>query len=211
MAPDQHLASSVRTAPNGSIGTEEALVMAILETRVSVEQFEAVHDALPEEFTAELINGRIIVAPVPNGDHHEDVMSVADQVRSALPDLRLYAESGLAIEPYREGRARPDGTVATRGYFRGQSSWADTSGVLMVLEVTSGTEREADIDRVEKRDAYAASDIPVYLLIDRHRREVVVHWKPAGGRYTHKAFAVFGEKLQLPDPFNFELDTSELV
>lgn len=185
--------------------------MTTLQRPVSVDQFDAVDHALPDEFTAELINGRILVAPAPDGDHDEDVISVADQIRAGLPDLRLYQERGLAVSSYRDGRARADGTVAPRGYFRGQKSWADTSGVLLVLEVTSGSEPEAEVDRVEKRDAYAASGIPVYLLVDRHRREAVVHWIPSGGRYTHQASAVFGEKLALPEPFGFELDTSELV
>jgi Uma2 family endonuclease len=185
--------------------------MATLGRPVSMEQFDAVVNALPEDFTAELIDGRIIVAPTPDGDHNEDVMSVSDQIRTALPDLRLYPECGLAVSAYRQSRARADGAVAPRGYFRGQKSWADASGVLMTVEVTSGSEKEAEVDRVEKRDAYAAAGIPIYLLVDGHRGEVVVYWKPASGRYTHNAAAVFGEKLQLPEPFNFELDTSELV
>lgn len=185
--------------------------MTLTQSTVSVEQFEAVDRVLPEAFTAELINGRILVVPAPDGDHDEDVISIADQIHAALPGQRLYQERGLAVGPYREGRARADGAVAPRGYFRGQKPWADTSGVLLVLEVTSGTEAEAEVDRAEKRDAYAASGIPVYLLVDRRRREVVVHWGPADGRYTHRSAAVFGEKLLLPEPFGFELDTGELA
>lgn len=185
--------------------------MTTVEPRVSVEQFEAVDDALPEDFTAELINGRIFVVPAPDGDHDEQVISVSDQIRDHAPDLRLYQERGLAVESYRAGRARADGAVAPRGYFRGQKSWADPSGVLLVLEVTSGQDADAEVDRIDKRDAYAASGIPVYLLVDRHRQEVVVHWSPSGGRYTHRAAAAFGEKLALPEPFGFELDTADLV
>lgn len=178
---------------------------------VSVDQFQAVDEVLPEDFTAELINGRILVVPAPDGDHDEDVISAARQIHAERPDLQLYQERGLAVGAYRSGRARADGAVAPRGYFRGQKSWADASGVLLVLEVTSGTEADAEVDRVEKRDAYAATGIPVYLLVDRHRQEVVVHWRPVDGRYTHQSSAVFGEKLALPEPFGFELDTSDLV
>lgn len=185
--------------------------MTTVEPWVSVEQFEAVDDALPEDFTAELINGRIFVVPAPDGDHDEQVISIGDQIRDHAPDLRLYQERGLAVDRYRGGRARVDGAVAPRGYFRGQKPWADPSGVLLVLEVTSGREADAEVDRAEKRDAYAATDIPIYLLIDRHRRRAVVHWRPSGGRYTHESSAVLGEKLPLPEPFGFELDTTDLV
>lgn len=185
--------------------------MTTVETTISVEQFEAVDRVLPDGLTAELIDGRILVVPTPDGNHREDVVAVADQVRAWAPELRLYQECGLAVEAYREGRARADGAVAPRGYLRGQKSWADASGVLLVLEVTSGTEADAEVDRVEKRDAYAETGIPVYLLVDRGRREVVVHWAPSDGRYTHRSAAVFGEKLSLPEPFGFELDTADLV
>lgn len=185
--------------------------MTTVESPISIEQFEAVDRVLPEDFTAEFINGRILVVPVPDGDHDEDVASIAAQVYARKPDLWLFPERGLAVGSYREGRARVDGAVAPRGYFRGQKPWADTSGVVLALEVTSGGEADAEVDRVEKRDAYAASGIPVYLLVDRRRGEVVVYWGPAGGRYTHHSSAVFGEKLLLPEPFGFELDTAEFT
>ncbi|MER6999849.1 Uma2 family endonuclease [Streptomyces sp. NPDC000410] len=123
----------------------------------------------------------------------------------------MYQERGLAVPAYRAGRARVDGAVAPVGNFRGQPSWSDASGVLMVIEVTSGSEQDAEVDRVEKRDAYAQAAMPVHLLIDRHRGEVVVHWEPQGSRYQHEARAVFGAKLPLPEPFGFDLDTSDLA
>ncbi|MFF1476138.1 hypothetical protein ACFVYD_00840 [Streptomyces sp. NPDC058301] len=51
----------------------------------------------------------------------------------------------------------------------------------------------------------------MYLLVDRHRGEVVVHWDPEGGKYRHASTAAFGAKLALPAPFGFDLDTSELA
>lgn len=83
--------------------------------------------------------------------------------------------------------------------------------MLLVVEVTSGREVDAEVDRVDKRDAYAQAALPVYLLIDRHRGEAVVHWDPEGGRYRHASRAAFGAKLALPEPFGFDLDTSELA
>jgi Uma2 family endonuclease len=142
---------------------------------VSIDAFEELDNALPEGFTAELINRRIVVSPAPDGDHDEDVIYVADQIHTRLPEAQLYQDRGLAVGTFRDGRARADGVVAPRRYFRGQPSWADASGVLLVVEVTSGAEVDAEVDRVEKRDAYAASSIPVYLLVDRHRGEAVVH------------------------------------
>ncbi|GGT27858.1 Uma2 family endonuclease [Streptomyces purpureus] len=185
--------------------------MSVAQTEVTLDEFDALEAAAPENLHVELINGRILVTPAPDGDHDENVMSVADQLRAREPQLRVYQERGLAVPSYRAGRARVDGAVAPVGYFRGQPSWADSSGVLMVIEVTSGREADADVDRIEKRDAYAQAALPVYLLIDRHRGEAIVHWDPEGGRYLHECRAAFGAKLELPEPFGFALDTTELA
>ncbi|MFG2145140.1 Uma2 family endonuclease [Streptomyces sp. NPDC048696] len=188
--------------------------MAIAEpeqTEVALEEFEAFDAAAPEGYHVELITGRILVSPAPDGDHSEASRVVARQVIRHHSDLWLYEERGLAVPAYRAGRARADGAVAPEGYFKGQPSWSDPSGVLMVVEVTSGSEEDANVDRIDKRDAYAQAGLPVYLLIDRHRGEAVVHWDPENGHYQHASTAAFGAKLALPEPFGFDLDTSELA
>ncbi|MET9377180.1 Uma2 family endonuclease [Streptomyces sp. NPDC002992] len=185
--------------------------MTVTQTEVPLDEFEALAAVAPDNLQIELINGRILVTPAPDGDHSEASRVVARQIIRARDDLWLYEERGLAIPAYRAGRARVDGAVAPDGYFRGQPSWADPSGVLLAVEVTSGGEADAEVDRMDKRDAYAQAGLPVYLLIDRHRGEAVVHWEPSGGRYQHEARAVFGAKIPLPEPFGFDLDTSELA
>jgi Uma2 family endonuclease len=185
--------------------------MTVAQTEVTLDEFEAMDAAAPESLHVELINGRLLVTPAPDGDHSEASRVVARQVIRACPSLWLYEERGLAVPSYRAGRARADGAVAPDGYFKGQPPWADPSGVLMVVEVTSGSEQDAKVDRVDKCDAYAQAGLPVYLLVDRHRGEVVVHWEPEGGRYQHSSRALFGAKLRLPEPFSFDLDTSELA
>ncbi|MFF8601621.1 Uma2 family endonuclease [Streptomyces sp. NPDC015232] len=178
---------------------------------MTLDEFEAFDAASPEGLHVELINGRLLATPAPDGDHDEDVIFVREQFEAHAGGLVLYQGRGLAVPAYRAGRARVDGALAPRGYFRGQPSWADPSGVLLVVEVTSGREVDAEVDRVDKRDAYAQAGLPAYLLIDRHRGEAVVHWEPSAGRYLHECRTAFGAKLALPEPFGFDLDTSELV
>jgi Uma2 family endonuclease len=148
--------------------------MAVAQSEVTLEDFTAFDAAAPEGLHLELINGRVLVTPPPDGDHGENVVFLRKQFEAHDPGLVLYHERGL-------------------------------------VEVTSGGEKDADVDRVEKRDAYAQAALPVYLLVDRHRGEAVVHWEPEGGRYQHSQKAVFGAKLGLPEPFGFDLDTSDLA
>ncbi|MEV0030275.1 Uma2 family endonuclease [Nocardia sp. NPDC050793] len=185
--------------------------MGIQDADVSLAEFEVLERASSEEVSIELINGRIYVVPVPDGEHDEFAAEIRNQILRGSTGLEFFHERGLRVPAYREGRARADGAVAPRGYFRAEPSWADPSGVLLILEITSGRDRDAEIDRVEKRDSYAQAMIPAYLLVDRHYGEVTVFWAPGEGRYTQQATAKFGAPLHLPAPFGFELDTAEFL
>ncbi len=185
-------------------------LMGIQDADVSLAEFEVLERASSEEVSVELINGRIYAVPVPDGEHDEFAATIRNQIVGST-GLEFFHERGLRIPAYREGRARVDGAVAPRGYFRAEPPWADASGVVLILEITSGRDRDAEVDRVEKRDAYAQAAIPVYLLVDRHHGEVTVFLAPERGQYTQQAVAKFGAPLHLPAPFDFELDTADFL
>ncbi|MFE0193648.1 Uma2 family endonuclease [Streptomyces sp. NPDC058989] len=187
-------------------------VMAESTSQMAVEDFEVIASAAPETVTLEFIDGRIEVKHVPDGDHGEIIRWLQKRCMQHRPDLWLYAdERGLKVEAYRKGRARPDGVLAPDGHFAGHGEWSDTDGVLMAVEVTSydwDTDRR---DRQQKPEAYAAADIPVYLLVDRDICAVVVHTNPdPGGCYRDIHRAPFGEQVALPDPVGITLDTETL-
>ena len=62
-----------------------------------------------------------------------------------------------------------------------------------------------------KRRAYAGAGIPLYLLVDRQQRQVTLFSHPAHGDYSRTCTAVFGDKLELPKPFDFALDTASFA
>lgn len=128
-----------------------------------------------------------------------------------MSELDLNPTQGLKVETYRRGRARPDGVLAPVGHFAGQGDWADTRGVLMVVEVTSYDSDTHDRDRVEKPRAYAEAGIPVYLLIDPDSLSVLVHSNPdPEDGYQDIHVVKLGGKVTLPDPVGIALDTEEL-
>jgi Uma2 family endonuclease len=81
-------------------------------------------------------------------------------------------------------------------------------GIELVLEVTSS---RPELDRNAKRRAYAGAGIPLYRLVDRQERRVTLYSVPAHGDYSRTCAAAFGDKLELPNPFDFALDTAPLV
>ncbi|MFE3183297.1 Uma2 family endonuclease [Streptomyces violascens] len=177
---------------------------------MSVANFEELARHAPETATLEFINGKPTAKPLPDGDHVTIFMWLLRQCMRHRPDLDLHPEQGLKVGAYRNGRARPDGSLGPVGHFAGLSEWADPSGVLMTVEITphdSGTDR---CDRVEKRDGYAQANIPVYLLIDRDTNALVVHSNPQHGRYTQTTSHPYRATVQLPDPVNITLETEKL-
>ncbi|WP_327696391.1 Uma2 family endonuclease [Streptomyces sp. NBC_00459] len=187
-------------------------VMAERTFQMSVEEFETIASAAPETVTLEFINGRIGVKKVTDGDHNTIVTWLTKRCMQFRPDLDLYTGQGLRVETYREGRAKPDAVITPEAHFAGYGEWADPSGVLMAVEVTSYDSDTDRRDRHEKPAAYGQSGIPLYLLIDRDSCTLTVHSSPDRkvGGYRDIRTAKFGEKVLLPDPIGIELDTEIL-
>ncbi|GAA1975532.1 Uma2 family endonuclease [Kitasatospora viridis] len=160
----------------------------------------------PPGFKAELIEGKIIVTPPPDGEHETVIGRVAKQVfRKCTEDLDFAPTKGLVVP---DGRYIPDGTFARRGAFSAAESWWRPEGALLVLEVTSSRPGK---DREEKRTGYAAAGIPLYLLVDREADQVVLHSDPKDGQYRGTVTVKLGDPLDLPAPFSFALDTGDLL
>jgi Uma2 family endonuclease len=185
---------------------------AVAEHRpqMEVDEFERVAEAAArEKITLEFIGGRLGVKAVPDGDHDSIMMWLVEKCMQQRPDLWLHPERGLVVESYRNGRAKPDGTLAPRGAFAGKGVYASTDAVLLVAEVTSFDEDTDRRDRVDKPRAYAETGIPVYLLVDRDIDSVTVYCEPEDGRYRSVTTLAYGHSVQLPG-LGITLETEEL-
>lgn len=120
--------------------------------QMSVEEFERIAAFAAKEtddaVRLEFINGRIGVKRVADGDHNTIVTWLLRRCMQYRPDLDLYQGQGLRVEKYRDGRARPDAVLVPEEHFAGHGKWADPSGVLLVLEVTS---YDSDSDATARR------------------------------------------------------------
>ncbi|MBT2439673.1 Uma2 family endonuclease [Streptomyces sp. ISL-36] len=178
---------------------------------MSVEDFEELARHAPEGVKLELIKGKLKVKPLPDQLHKAIVMWLLRVCLQQRPALALYPEQELKVDTYRKGRAIADAALAPLDHFVAEPEmWGDPEGVLMVVEVTSHGPRALARDRIEKRDGYAASDIPLYLLVDRDAGSVVVFSEPRHGVYQHRAAYPFGATIPLPSPVDITLDTEKL-
>ncbi|WP_042427226.1 Uma2 family endonuclease [Streptacidiphilus anmyonensis] len=167
----------------------------------------------PAGFKAELVEGKIVVSPTPDGDH-EDCISTIIRAVLTTSKVPMDASGNKGLKMPAGGSPKnhviPDITFAPRELrlFRGAPSWMPSDGVAMVVEVTSS--RPSD-DRTVKRHCYARAGIPLYLIVDRSEGQVLVYSGPSDGDYLHGATVALGESLPLPEPFGFALETSDFL
>lgn len=168
----------------------------------------------PEGFRAELIEGEIVVTPPPDGDHEDYISLIVSQViRRSRTDIQFSGHKGLKLKSgggCPKDHAIPDGTFAPEELrlYRGADPWMPCDGVAMVLEVTSTKPR---IDREAKRRCYARGGIPLYLLVDRDVSSITLFSDPERDDYRQHCTLPFGKPLALPEPFAFELDTTDFL
>jgi Uma2 family endonuclease len=168
----------------------------------------------PEGFRAELIEGEIVVTPPPDGDHEDYIGLIVEQViRRSRTNMQFSGNKGLKLESgggCPRSHVIPDGTFAPRELrlYRGADSWMPCDGVAMVLEVTSSKPKA---DREAKRHCYARGGIPLYLLIDREVSSITLFSDPEKDDYRQHCTLPLGKPLALPEPFAFDLDTTEFL
>jgi Uma2 family endonuclease len=113
---------------------------------------------LPEKPKAEWVDGEVVVTPPVFAAHGYGVGGLVVALRSALPDLFVVTEVGVAL-PRNRLRA-PDVMVI--------ENWVDDAWVseapVLVVEVLSGSTRSEDT--VRKSAEYAEGGIGQYWLLD---------------------------------------------
>jgi Uma2 family endonuclease len=168
----------------------------------------------PEGFRAELIEGEIVVTPPPDGDHEDYINQIMKQViRRSRTDMDFSGNKGLKLRSggnCPKNHVIPDGTFAptTLRLYRGADSWMPCDGVAMVLEVTSS---KPNADREAKRRCYARGGIPLYLLVDRDTSSITLFSDPEKDDYRQHCTLPLGKPVALPEPFAFELDTTDFL
>lgn len=155
---------------------------------------------LPPGYKAQLVGREIIVTPPPGFNHQ----TILVRIRRQLPRDAWDADGNIGVMTP-GGRFIPDLVVADLDYWERDSddNWQSPDRIAMVVEVTS---TNAFVDREPKRLGYAAAKIPLYLLVDRQKKETVLFSGPRDGDYAVTARRPLGEPIPLPEPFSFTLE-----
>ncbi|GAA5088785.1 Uma2 family endonuclease [Thermocatellispora tengchongensis] len=170
-----------------------------------------VFDALPHMpgLRTEIIDGRLIVSPVGTPEHARHAVRLMCALLPILNEREWEAFPGnvdVCLDGTRDP-VEPDLVIAPLDCPR----WGDrellSSGLILVAEVVSVG--SAVHDREIKPVMYARGGVPCYLIIDPlvDPRQVTLMSEPGQGRYHRSVSVTMGEKLEIPEPIGFALDT----
>ncbi|WP_037680384.1 Uma2 family endonuclease [Streptomyces albus] len=161
----------------------------------------------PDGRKAEVGGGRIVLAARPWACHWRALRSLRRQLQPHAPEGHDADSAPFLFVFPRSARAYgPDLFVADEAAFEHLSPRIPGEALSLVAELTSVSTK--DDDWAEKVAVYGRQ-VPVYLLVDMQAETATVFWDPSEQGYRSRTTVTFGERLHVPKPFDFDLDTSE--
>ncbi|WP_345364581.1 Uma2 family endonuclease [Actinoallomurus liliacearum] len=158
----------------------------------------------------ELVNGRIVVNPVPTGDHNRIVYRLLLQLLAVVQGQgwQIWNDITLFLGPQRD-RYRPDLTVVPAEPKMWAKDHVHGDQVLLVVEVVSAS--SVTDDHEVKPRQYAAGGVPLCLVVDVFARKVRLLSQPGADGYEQETDVALGRPLDLPEPWKLTIDTGALA
>lgn len=112
---------------------------------------EQVDAALPDGYSTEIIEGKIVVSPWSKGSYYRILDSLQDQLAPHVPEgHRARCGPSLYVFPQHERAFGPDLHVVDRDAARVRSIFLPGSALSLVAEQTSRSTRDSDlVDKAE--------------------------------------------------------------
>jgi Uma2 family endonuclease len=165
-----------------------------------LEAADMISDKLPG-YRVEIIGGEIIVTPPADGEHGETLTDITVPLVAAGlhgQASRVIQAIGLWLPDGPWDYAVPDLAVVDADYrdHLVEFNCYQPSVFRLVLEVTSSNHGR---DLKMKPAAYATAGVPVYVIVDRRNRRVLLLSDPVDGEYRVHAVRHPGQSFTLPE------------
>jgi Uma2 family endonuclease len=175
--------------------------MTVLEDRIEMaeENGELILDKLfdevtvPEGYKVEVVEGTIFMWP-QRDTHWQVTMDVIEQLRIKYPRRRLMTDVRVDYPGHLDGFAS-DVTLVAEGAEKTPAGLRRCEDVEFVAEVISkGT---AQNDYGPKKAAYAAAEVPAYLIADPCQGKCHLYTQPKDGDYISELTVLFGADIDM--------------
>jgi Uma2 family endonuclease len=164
---------------------------------------------MPEDGSRhELVEGRLVVSPVPPPPHHNVGKRLIWILEAAAPiEFEGSPETNIRIGA---DMFIPDVMVARSKSLRAPGSlYVDPKDVILVAEIISPG--NSKFERAWKPQGYADGGIPFYMEIELPTMPRIIVYALRGKEYVRIADARAGETLKLSEPFEMSFDPGDLV
>ncbi|MGW2821441.1 Uma2 family endonuclease [Streptomyces sp. NPDC001443] len=191
--------------------------MTVLEDRIAMaesdntstldEMFERLETMpVPEGYKVEIVEGTVCMSP-QRDTHWEIILDIVEQLRTKYPRKRVKSDVRIDYPGNLNGFAT-DVTVMTEGAAKTEDGRWRYEDVEFVAEVISkGT---AANDYGPKKTAYAAAEVPVYLVADPYQGRCHLFSQPKDGEYVSELTVSFGADIDLTaTPVGLTLTTDD--
>lgn len=168
--------------------------------------FESLERTVPEGCKAEIVEGAVFMW-AQRDTHWEITAGIFEQLRTKYPRKRVKSDVRIDYPGHLNGFAS-DVTLVAEGAEQTPGGLWRCGDVEFVAEVISkGT---AHNDYGPKKTAYAAAEVPVYLVADPYQGRCHLFTQPKGGEYVSELTVAFGADLDMAaTPLGLTLTTGE--
>ncbi len=148
---------------------------------------------IPEGTKVEIVGGNIFMSPQRH-THFRIIFDILEQLRPKYPLARLASDVRIDFPGYLNGFACDVAAMADRSVQDAKGRWR-YQDVEFVAEVIS--KDTASNDYGYKKTAYAAAEVPVYLIADPYQRRCHLYTHPKNDDYTTETKIDFGDDVDL--------------
>ncbi|MER6343628.1 Uma2 family endonuclease [Streptomyces sp. NPDC001595] len=174
---------------------EDRIAMAESDNTITLdEMFERIEKMpVPEGYKVEIVEGTVYMSP-QRDTHWEIILDIVEQLRTKYPRRRI--KSDVRIDyPGRLNGFATDVTLLAEDAARTERGLWRCEDVLFVAEVVSKSTGQNDYG--PKKTAYAAAEVPVYVIADPYQARCHLYTDPKDGDYQVETTVAFGKELDL--------------
>ncbi|MGW4382983.1 Uma2 family endonuclease [Kitasatospora sp. NPDC004531] len=170
---------------------------------------EEARRSLPGGFKVELSGDTIVMRVSPSGIHQRNLLVVRRQFDAHAPAGLLPSENTDLVSPNVGKSRNPDLTYLPDDALTTSDNQVPAELAAIAVELVSPSNPENDW--VGKVRDYPLMKIPLHLVIDAREKTVALFSRPDFTKYRRREDIAFGETIHIPEPFDFELITTDLL